>query len=262
MIIRNLLPLIIFRTHFTFLGVALGGLGSLIGGALSNSSNAKENVKSREFARQERAIANKRHDSAYQRSVADMRKAGLNPMLAAMNQSQAGTASPASSPGGGFHKNVVSEAVNSAVSSYKASQEAKLIRDQRNKLSAEAGYAMSKDVESKASRELIDTQLEILRGSKKEAIGSAKQRYKLEEESASIDRVLLKANKGLDIGKKGLGAIGSAIGGAAAGALGISGAKSLKGFFKSLLNNVKKSGRRRSPRAQRFLDRHDEMRKK
>lgn len=102
-----------------------GGL-SYLGGRATNEANAEEARLNREF--QERMS-----NTAYQRSVADMRLAGINPMVAYM---QGG----ASSPGGAqaTMQDAVSPAVSSAMHAMRLRADMQLLRDQQQKVRAEA----------------------------------------------------------------------------------------------------------------------------
>lgn len=80
-----------------FGGSIIGGLGNIFGGNQANKTNREiadaANISSAKQAAAQMAFQEKMSNTSYQRSMADMEKAGLNPMLAF---SQGG----ASTPGG------------------------------------------------------------------------------------------------------------------------------------------------------------------
>jgi DNA-binding protein H-NS len=82
---------------------AIAAGAALVGGSINNKANAKEAAKNRDFQQQN-------SDTAYQRAKLDMKRAGLNPILA----SKMGGAS---TPGGAMAQmqDVVTPAVSSAL---------------------------------------------------------------------------------------------------------------------------------------------------
>lgn len=87
----------------------ISALGGLIGGNQQNAANAKQARLNREF--QERMS-----NTAYQRSVADMRAAGLNPALAYQQGSASSPSGATSAP----QQNVLGNATSSAVAAAQA----------------------------------------------------------------------------------------------------------------------------------------------
>lgn len=104
---------------------------SLVGGALANRANAKMADKQMDF---QEYMSN----TAYQRSMEDMRLAGLNPMLA---YSQGGASSP---PGARAEmRDIVTPAVSSAVGVSRNQAEVALMKTGAEKNKADAQAAAS-----------------------------------------------------------------------------------------------------------------------
>ena len=99
-----------------FIPALLGGAASLIGGVMGNRNRSQEAVKNRQF--QERMS-----NTSWQRGVADMEAAGLNPALA---YSQGGASSPSGSLA--TQDDVVSPAVHSGLAAKRLNEEIQQIR--------------------------------------------------------------------------------------------------------------------------------------
>lgn len=95
-------------------------LAAGVGGALSYAGTKAMNKANKEMAREQMAFQERMSNTAYQRTVQDMRSAGLNPMLAI-------TQGGASSPGGQMAtmENELGSAASGAISAARNVQELK-----------------------------------------------------------------------------------------------------------------------------------------
>lgn len=124
---------------FPLLAAAIPAIGSIVGGLFSQAGQDSANQTNLEVANNQMAFQERMSSTAYQRATADMRAAGINPMLAYM---QGGASSPAGA--GATMQNAqaglgsaLSEGISSAMSAVQLSKQLKLMDAQIDKTNSE-----------------------------------------------------------------------------------------------------------------------------
>jgi len=198
-----------------------GGILNFIGGENTNAANAVEAQKNRDFSAQQTGIA-RDYDQAktiwqsthgYQNAVADMRAAGLNPVLAGLKASPEGGSGggpQASVPGNAQMQNPVGPAISSGLQGMSLVNDILNSQSQRTLQAAQAATATAQANRETSSAKNLDMTTQFLRDTYKDRASSTKA----EAETSAIDAKYRSAEKISNLINSTIGTITNAVGAA------------------------------------------------
>jgi len=139
-------------------GAAVSGIGNVVGSVLTNKANAAATRETNEAnareAEKNRQFQLEQSNTAYQRAMVDMKKAGLNPMLA---YSQGGASTPSGSMATNSApqiENVLSKGINSAV-------EARRLKKELDATDSQVGLNKAIEMTQKAQTKLNENSAKV-----------------------------------------------------------------------------------------------------
>lgn len=188
---------------------------SLVGGALNFFSAKSANKQNREMAREMMGFQERMSNTSYQRQMADMRAAGLNPMLAmgaggASTPSGASASAMATNPG-----DALTGAAASAIETRRLRKEIEAADQQIETLASQEHKNLSESNESNMRQRNLETQNEIQKvelASKLAELPAASAEAEARRRQALIDQSMTKVDATLKRVGTAAGAAGQVIG--------------------------------------------------
>jgi hypothetical protein len=165
----------------SIIAAGIGAGASLLGGNQRNEANSAQAAANRDFqaaqTKQQMDFQERMRSSQYQTTVADLKAAGLNPMLA---YSQGGAGTPSGASAGGAQadmENVLGQVGNSAKEGFLAAQQYENMKMQNfaTEQQGEAAAAAALLSKDQAAKTRAETVVEIQKGNAKGKNGDLQQ---------------------------------------------------------------------------------------
>lgn len=158
------------------IGALIGGAASLLGGWMNNQSASDRQQEAAAFnaaqAKENRDFQERMSNTAYQRGMADMKAAGLNPILAYQKGGASSPSGATASTSAATTSDFVTPAVSSAVQSYRAK--------------AEVENMIANNANLKQQTENLKAQFDQIHSSTAQNIASS---IKTTQEAANLEKV-------------------------------------------------------------------------